>query len=111
MTEVRDRTTRASRAARSARAAESGMTAKLADRAHVFGSRSVAHAQPSTDRTMVGRRRGEHLARHDLHAVAHEHVIDLTVRSRRGIGTAAHRAPPMRKHRDNTGTPKIAVAR
>src|SRR6186997_762525 len=79
ITEVRDRTTRASRTARSARAAASGIRVKLADRVVFLGQGVGRYAQPSTDRPVVRRRHSEHLAPHDGHVVAHEHVIDLAV--------------------------------
>src|SRR5690242_16034393 len=51
-------------------------------------------AQPRSHGTVIRRCLGEHLAAEGLDSAAHEDVVDLTVRTVRGIGAAAHGALP-----------------
>ena len=97
--------------ARGARAAGSGITVKLADRtcSTRFGARP--HTEPSSDRSVIRRSLGEHLARQDGDVAAHEHVIDLTVRSVRGPRAPAHRASPCRAARPRRRAPRSCSRR
>ena len=114
ITEVRDRTTRASRTARSARAAASGMKAKLADRrSYRYPGASRPDARRAVEHAPDGGPTGSRAApRRDTTVTSSRtRMWSIWLWGRaRGIGAPAHRAPPARQHRDHARTPEIAVA-
>ncbi len=80
-------------------------------RGHVGHVTPLGQPQPGSDRAVIGRRLRQHLAAERLDAAPHEDVIDLTVRTARGIRATPHRALPTAHQQADGRTPEVEVAR